>query len=568
MAQKVASARVQDLVYHLEVGVGLSFMRRSLYVIGVLVVLLLYTASQFHGLREAEAMESAQLGRNLTVYKNFVTHCVRPASMGYLDAKGKPSGVAYHPDLLNPPVYPIALAALFKATGLSLMPEAGQPIFKPEQWILVPFGHLCTVLTGWLVYLIGLRLFDRRIALLGVSGFFLSDIVWHYSVSGLSLPLVTLLVTASVYGALLATAWKEENRRAWTWIVALLASALCGGLAVLTRYGALVFIPGIAIFLAVGLGARRGRWTLIYLAVVLAVLAPWLARNIAVSGNPFGMALISALNETTAFEGNLFDASLKPSYTSAFRLLQTKWMTNAASFYGDHLRTLGNGLVTALFLTTFFYRFVRRPIHVLRWCLALSFLLMFLIAPVFGESGMRLIHLFWPFALLYGMAFFVILLDRIQFKFKLFQAGAVAAFLFLLALPLIFTLLPPRTSYPYPPYFSPFISHVCRMMRPDEVICTDMPWATAWYGNRMSVLLPANVNEFYDINDYRQPIKGLYFTTITRDKPFVRGLMTGPYKTWFPILEGRIPADFPLNQGFPLSNMDQLFLTDRPRWSE
>ena len=95
-----------------------------------------------------------------------------------------------------------------------------------------------------------------------------------------------------------------------------------------------------------------------------------------------------------------------------------------------------------------------------------------------------------------------------------------------------------------------------------------MPWATAWYGNRTSLYLPASLDEFYEINDSTRHISGLYFTSLTRDKPYVRALLTGPYKSWFPILEGRIPNDFPLNQGFPLNNMDQLFLTDRTRWGE
>jgi hypothetical protein len=95
-----------------------------------------------------------------------------------------------------------------------------------------------------------------------------------------------------------------------------------------------------------------------------------------------------------------------------------------------------------------------------------------------------------------------------------------------------------------------------------------MPWATAWYGQRTSLLLPVTLDEFYAINDYNKRISGLYFTTLTRNKPYVRQLYRGPYETWFPILEGRIPATFPLSQGFPIGNMDQLFLTDRARWAE
>lgn len=107
-----------------------------------------------------------------------------------------------------------------------------------------------------------------------------------------------------------------------------------------------------------------------------------------------------------------------------------------------------------------------------------------------------------------------------------------------------------------------------QLLDEDEVLCTDIPWATAWYGDRRSVLLPANIKDFFDINDFRHRISGLYFTTETRDLPYVRTLMSGPYMTWFPLFGGRIPMDFPLQDATLLHQQDQLFLTDRPRWRD
>jgi len=151
---------------------------------------------------------------------------------------------------------------------------------------------------------------------------------------------------------------------------------------------------------------------------------------------------------------------------------------------------------------------------------------------------------------------------------RILNQGLTLLFVLLAALPLILTLAPARVGPPYPPYYPPFIKHVCNLIRPNELLCTDMPWATAWYGHRDSLQLPSNIDEFYAINDSTRHISGLYFTTITRDKQYVHELLTGPYRSWFPLLEGRIPGDFPLNQGFPLNNMDQVFLTDRTRWGD
>jgi hypothetical protein len=133
---------------------------------------------------------------------------------------------------------------------------------------------------------------------------------------------------------------------------------------------------------------------------------------------------------------------------------------------------------------------------------------------------------------------------------------------------MILALLPPRAPMPYPPYFPPFIVNVSNMLQPTEVLMTDMPWATAWYGNRSSILLTRDMDGFFAINDFQQRISAIYFTTLTRDKAWIRELKTGDYKTWLPILEGRIPREFPMMHGFPMNNLDQLFLTDRPRWTE
>jgi hypothetical protein len=79
--------------------------------------------------------------------------------------------------------------------------------------------------------------------------------------------------------------------------------------------------------------------------------------------------------------------------------------------------------------------------------------------------------------------------------------------------------------------------------------------------------LPKNLDEFYEINDYKQYISGMYITTITKDKPFVSQLLTGPEKSWLPIISGRFPNDFPLKEAIALNRQDQIFLSDRNRWS-
>ncbi|MDZ4200030.1 MAG: hypothetical protein U1E27_12195, partial [Kiritimatiellia bacterium] len=371
--------------------------------------------------------------------------------------------------------------------------------------------------------------------------------------------------------ALLAAHFLETHRsRAWK--ISVLLSGIFCGLAVLTRYAAIAAVPGVALFIALLFGRRRWGVTAAFCGIALLCVLPWMIRNQRISGTPFGLAPRTALHNSNLFAEDSVERALKPFPADesfvlpVFRALRSKLINRFNELYQRRLLGFGEGLLFPFFLASFFFRFIRRDVNLFRWCIGVSLFGVFLAATLFGESTFRLFHVFWPVMILYGLSFFFLLLDRLQIRLKVIRIAIASLVVLLSATPMILALLPPRTGVPYPPYFPPFIMSVSRMLEPQEAIATDMPWATAWYGNRASIYIPQSLDGFYEINDYYQRVSAIYFTTLTRDKPYVRELKTGPYRTWFPILEGRIPSDFPLVHGFPLNNLDQLFLADRPRW--
>ena len=563
-------SKIQDIVYNVDVGIGLRLIKLGLYLLMLLSIVVLYTATQFRGLKDAQAMDMAQLGRNLMMTGRYVTQVIRPASMWYLIDHSKSGDplLREHPDIVNPPLHPTLLAAGFKLFEGAFSSDRPARTFPPEQWVVVPVGHLFSIGTGLLIFLMARKLFDPRVALLALTLYFLSDAVWGLSVSGLPTPMATFWMTAAWYCAMIAGPRASGDAPAWTWLLTTALAGLFAGLAGLTQYGALAVVPAVALLLALSARRRASITVPLFLAVVLLVLTPWLIRNYRVCGGLFGLAPYLALNGVNPLTDNLFERTLAQNIRMAGVLggLRTKLMLGLADLYNHHFRMLGDGLITGFFFTTYFYSFAREPVRRLRWCVAAGAACVLPVAAIFGEPAYRLLHLFLPFVILYAVAFFYILLDRMQLRIPLIRMGITGSFIALGALPLFLTLMPPRAGVPYPPYFPPYIVHVSRMLNPDELMCTDMPWATAWYGNRNSLLLPSTLDEFYEINDIMKRVSGLYFTTITRDREYIRTLVTGPYRSWYPLLEGRIPSDFPLTQGFPLSNLDQLFLTDRQRW--
>lgn len=567
---------LHDIVYSIDTGTGLKIIRVTLYVLFLLILVMLYTATQYRGLDNEEAMDYAQLGRNFSFSQGLTTKCVRPASMWKVASKspGQNPRIDRHPDLYHPPAYPVLLSIgfrTFEAAGIDpFVVRDGATSLPAEQWVIMPLNHLFSILTGWIVFSLGKRLFSREIGFLGMTIYYLSDLVWKDSISGINLPMMTFFVALAFHAMVIAMLNRRDKHAPASWMIPFVISIICSAIAVLTRYIAIAAVPGIALFAWLMGGRFRGgtRYALVFVLLVSVLILPWLYRNYSLSGNPFGMTGYTALADSTVFPDNAFDRDLSPelSVPVISNVLKEKWGLSYSDRYANVLPGLGGGVLMALFTVTFFYRFVRPQVNYLRWGLGLSLLIMLLIAGFFSRTSVESIHAFWPFVVLYGLAFFYILIDRLDPGVRIYVIGLKCLIVVLALIPLLLTIMPPHARPPYPPYYPPHINQVSEWLNDSDVMCTDMPWATAWYGNRVSILLPKDVDQFYIINDEKRYISGLYITPITKNKPFVKSLLDGPEKSWLPIISGRPPPDFPLKQGISLNRQDQIFLSDRNRW--
>jgi hypothetical protein len=75
----------------------------------------------------------------------------------------------------------------------------------------------------------------------------------------------------------------------------------------------------------------------------------------------------------------------------------------------------------------------------------------------------------------------------------------------------------------YPPYFPPWIQEKAHRIGENELLMTDLPWASAWYGRRQSIWLTlrfrAGASEkskesFFEVNALK-PVKALYLSVKT-----------------------------------------------------
>jgi len=591
---------IQSAVYQIELGRGKTILRWVVVVLVAAALGLVYTASQFRGFDKRESMDMAQLARNIARGEGFTTYLIRPLSLWQLSqfASDHDQRLMNHPDLYNPPLYPLALAGLFKLTKPSLFQfdAKNDRIYTPERWVILPFDQVCLLLSLLLVYFWARQLFDQRVAVTAGLLLLFSDTLWSYAISGLPTSPLMLLLLLAVYCLFLAdrrlnapqTSKSEQSEgeqpagatgspaRAG---VLILASAVLLGLCFLTRYLSAFLIVPMAIYAArIMRGRRPGLWAVVYVFVFLAVITPWLVRNYRVSGSLLGIARYDIISDATLWR------TYRPELADAYsiRRLTSTFLPRARELLTGSLKQIGSDFLIFFFGAGLLYAFRRPDVARLRWVVLGG-----LLCAIFGMAligtpsersgpevyGANLLVLFLPLVAVYGTAFFYLLLDRIPFRIRLTRGAVIAAFALLNVAPMIFTLLPPRPSpFRYPPYFPPMTRAVSQWFGQNDVGVSDLPWAMAWYGDRRTIWLPTQIKDFYELHDLVPPkgvsVSFLMLTPYMLNQPAQSEVLKGQYKEWAWVGRAPFPTNFPLRAGTVLPpESDQILLADRVRWA-
>ncbi len=567
MSRTPFESKVQNLVYHLEVGVGAGVLRGLLYVLFMVVLSVLYMANQYVGFDTPRAMDQAQLARSVSETGRLETRVLRPASLRRMKELGRlgrgEGALSRHPDLVNAPGWPLVVGAAFRVSGTEFPAPTGVK-YAPENWVVVPLGLLLNFLTGACLYVLARSLFDARVALTALSVFWLSNAVWAPAVAGTELPLALFLHTIA-FLCLLPVLRAPEGTAVWRRLAAAALGGLALGLAFLTRYAAAASLPGYLLVLGVGLKRRGILPALAALVAFLLPVWPWVHRNLQACGLPFGLApRLSLLPESQDLAARSLHLDLAPDELG--RQVLSRLMRIFTDVLSLRETGFGSGLVLCFFVVAFLFKFQRPPVRVLRWGGLAGYGVLLLAAAVFGTSQLEAALLYLPLVVVYGCAFFHLMLDRLQIGVRIVSLAAVWGFVLVQALPMIAEMMPPRPSS-HPPYFAPDTGSVARLFGPNELLVSDMPWATAWYGRALSLQLPATIDDFYEIHDTVQPVRGLYLTQITRNLRLHDDLVAGPSRSWRQIAEATgLPRGFPVPMLLPLRGGAQLLFADSPRW--
>lgn len=569
------------IFYAIEVGRARPLTRLIPLAIVVLGIIALYNIrihrdmKVYRGLNDMASMDNAQLARQLDRHQGFNTFFIRPYALAQVNAykashgQAEPFPAALYPpetprmipDTYNAPGFPLLLAGFFKALNIDFdEPPATMNknrAFGGDRWIPL-LNESFILLTAGLMFLMGWRLFDERVAWMGSVAFVVSEFVWDYSLTALPVNLLMLLVTAFFFGATEVYRMAEEKfdhddpSNGWAWLV-VPALAILLGIICLNSLLLLILVLPFIVFLML---MRRTSWffPFIVLGIVGLMVAPWFYHWYRVCGNPLGSNMSLGLLGQGEYSGNqVYCRTSIPDYTSLFSVFGTKQVAGFFYYFQHGWTLLGASPMLLLFAASILHEFRRRRVQAFRWLvIGCAFAIIFMTNLGDAQPGQfsswNLVAILLPSMILIGSAFFFTLLDRMTTQLPLLTATIVVATLALICAPLVFVYnsLSPY-SFNYPPYLPPYLSYIAHFVPPGKWMTSDIPWATAWYGDRPSLWMPDSVADFTRINDNICETYLVLITPETLAKP-VTNLTTGEQKDWLPFaLRLTIPDSFPLH---------------------
>ncbi len=581
---------IQEFIHFIEEGRGAVMIRWFLVILSVGFAAAIYQLTETRNFLAPEAMDNAQLARNLAEGRGYTTSFIRPLSLHLLrenirEHGGDPRGILEfaHPDLENPPVYPALLAGLFKALPANARSALPENEFERRPVAETAVSALNVALFGvatLLLFRLSRTLFNPGIAWLASLLFLGTELFWKFANSGLSTMLLMVLVLVTV------RIWVAHDRahdraaggdtpgagRSRLLLAALLGALL--GVLALTRYSAgWLVVPFLVLF---GFSRRRAHWPSFFLALFTftAVLSPWMVRNYRLSGMPFGTATFAPLTASESFPRDRLERSQNPNFRAMDRLEPVrKAVVNAITVIEDEAPRVGGNWVTSFFLLCLLVPLQSPTVSRLRWLLAgmLGILLVaqasirsaaWQLSPI--VNGENLLVIMAPLLFMFSAAMLEFALDRVPWPVTLLRRLVTGALILFFSSPLLLAILPPRKFAAQEPFYRPsVIRALADYSPPGTLLMSDAPWAMAWYGLRDCVWVTLRVmdepeanlanrrEDFFMFTEGRRRVRGVYISPLWANEPMQGRFFGDPDFSWGRyyldvLLRERVPTGFPL----------------------
>jgi len=566
---------VQGWLHTFEQGRLALWVKRLLLAAAFAGVALFWVFVKFNGFSLPDAMDQAQIARQLATGQGFTTLYARPLNLRLFAARGNVPDPL--PEMNNGPLGPLISAAAMRAAGMRVrVPDNG--VMSYGDLIIAATGVACLVSAIIVSILLGRALFGTMPALLGAGLVVCTALVWRFAISGLPQTAMMLFFNAALLcliRALEASGARSPKRTlAWVWAAAFLLGVvtLGNGIGLCIFGGFLIFITvALRPRLAVAAGAA---------SAYLFPLLPWLWHNFKHTGHPMGFARFALMRpagmDKSAFAAN-FEPSLAMHWTDVWANTAAQGTEQLTQLFG----LLGHNIAApAFFLAVLFLPFGRWVTAQFRWAVLLMWAGAFAGMSVAGVgsplSPNQLHVLFLPVMVLYGFVFLFMLWERLEFELPLLRTGFIFALFAVTALPLYFSMSGRTPRFNWPPYLPLLVQKLGDWVGPGEALASDIPWATAWYSGRRSLLLPESLEQFELINSERllgAPLVAIYLTPASAGGRTYADIVGGRYREWARVVldehNTQIPKSWRLRSkvNLPIDGAS-ILLADRERWKE
>ncbi|WOO39744.1 hypothetical protein [Rubellicoccus peritrichatus] len=571
---------MQRIIHWLEEGQGRRFVIAAGVCIGIVFFSLYLSYKRYRG-PDAEAIfEQALVAKSLAEGAGFSTPVRYPQAVAVLEANEVWS---FEQDALSPELYQAPLYSIVLAGGLKVLPESltawlwEAPDFFAyhADFYLLAINLLLFWTSCGLLWVLAFRLFNRRTAWVSLAAYFFSVSVWEgvLGVSGLPLLSTLILALILVLQSLETLRLKGISAHLKWFAVLSLSAGLISGLLFLSDYtAALLLIPALIYFVIKLHGTQRWIAPLLLLVGFLIVSMPWMARNIALTGSPVGLAwqeIGLRSGDPTASPREIRTRLDNEAPAVSLRKAVNKGLNGIKETLREGVWSGGALLFAGFFFASFFYRFKITSTNNVRW-LATGVIAMLLLGQPFLDDGegLRLPAAYLtPLIILFGAGFFLILLESTAQRTQLERLGLIVILLLVQALPLSHLVLEPSRGayYAYPPY-SPRLMHLMKAGLKDKFfpnfgLMADVPAGVAWYSQEPVWAQPEQYRDMDGILAY-QPIGALYLSPEVLDRPFFGELLQeGGKRSWddprrnfswgavyATLPSGQVPSFFPLQK--------------------
>jgi hypothetical protein len=440
----------------------------------LLVVFMIYS-TQFKQINDTDVMDMAQIARNISGGKGFVTSMVRPLETTLS------RNVQHMPDMIHAPLYPYAMAIVFGAGA------SDKKVFITSA--------LFFLLTLPVLYALAKGMFNRRVAQFTLFAYITSMYMMNMLVAAGTGTMIGFLFTSLClvlfrYAQHAADATPETLDKRRTLLMSGGAGFLMA-LCYLTDYMLLfAFLPVAAFVYLAGGRARKLGLGGFLLGFAIPAL-PWmLFHNMALTGHAFfGLRALEIGMGTTAHPGlSLYRTTAPQTLLGVLQDVRgelfRKMVQGIANAY-QSLPALGQPYLMPFFLVGLFYSFRRAGVNALRGMVIVSFLFVTVFGGLFLFQATT-IAAFVPVVLAFATAYFVRLLTDANPPALVAKAVMVAAVV-ILAMPILTMMVLSR-----PPQITArdIETDLSRRVQANTPILTDRAFEVAWYGSRTAIWLP------------------------------------------------------------------------------